>query len=620
MKLEFSEKKLDFVLMLAIFFIACLIVFSNLGIKYSFVGDDPGVSMQFLEGVNRYDCYLWNEYVGAGAPLPSGVQSLAWNTLLRVIGLFVAQKFIIRIMSILFFSLCGMSMYYLVHMISKTEGMMRKDTRFLKLGAFIGALVYMMNHLIMILLNFPLSKLQFPYCIYPFIIALFIYALHKPMPFYKIFISAMLLLILFCGNPANMVVIFNILLLYFIYFIFIKTGAKEQLFRKLAVFLCVTVLFLLFTAFIWLPTLLLPLYGEALAKVDNANFLNDVSFNSHRSSFLSLWRLDGYMCFLNFPFAGQYYSNAFLVFLGFAVYTLLPFSVLLFFRKSRFINYFVFVYLMFLFFAKGTYPPGRVVFEWVFIHVPYFAMFKSQYIKLIVVPVILGAVFSGFSSAKILSESPKSYLRFFIGLVAMIIGYNHIFVDGSWNYKSFLTEIPADYQQTADFINSLGGNKRILMCPETSGFQISGWKKEDETWARHHLNDYQQMYVGGLIHPYVFNKPCLNMWYFKKYFSSEENAEFPYLFPSIFLRLKYYDVGYICLEKSFLDEYNGGFGCGNMILNGYKKYQDYKEILKKTNGLALVLDTPNWSVYKISDDMTCAKIYSSYEDELYNTK
>ena len=613
MNVRFSAKRIDLILISLIFLISCWIVFCNMGVSYSFIGDDPGISSQFLKVVYRSMVFTWNESEG-GVPAFLDTQGIWWNLFLRFLNLFAPAKHIIRMVTIIFLFLCGMSMYYLVHVISRIEGLCQKDVMALKFGAFLGSLLYMMNHALMILLSIPMAKFQFPYCIYPFIFGLFILLLNGQVPFYKVFLLSGLLLILACGNAAYLAVSFSLLASYLIYFLFLKNRVKPFSIRKMRSIFLVIILTMLFSAYLWMPALNTNPYGGTISilKGNPEFFLNDVNFNSYRSSFLALFRLDGFMCFFSYPYAMNYYTNPILISFGFFIYALLPFTVLLFFKKNCFIYFFTLIYLLFLFLSKGTHPPLAGIFKWLYFNIPYFAMFKSQYLKFIVVPVIITATFVSFAVARLLCRLRK--FSYYVLLVVTVLGYNYIFITGGLVGKHFLVDMPKDYLEVAEFVDRLKTDKKILLCPATSNHMVCGWRAKGENWTRHHLSDNSDIYFGLLIYPYLFSKPCINVSYFLKFFpdfslsSIDLVTHFELLEPLI----KEYSIGYICLKKDLLEQYTGGFGIGECYIGGHSRYLKYRKMLAtKYPNFKSILETKNWKIYELPEDYSRERIYLS---------
>ena len=615
MNITFSSKKVDLTLILSLFFISCWIVFSNMGVSYSFIGDDAGISSQFLKVVYRSMMFTWNESDG-GIPALLDAQSTWWNLFLHFFNLFVPAKHIIRIITIIFLFLCGTSTYYLVHIVAKTEGLGQKNITFLKLGAFLGSLLYMLNHALMVLLSIPMAKFQFPYCIYPFIFGLFIFLLNQQVSFYKIFLLSVLFLILACSNLAYIVIIFSLLVSYLFYFMFLKNRINWASLRKLRPIFLVIILTILLSAYLWIPGLSVNPYAGTISILkDNPDaFLNDVNFNSYRSSFLSLFRLEGYMCFFNYSYAKNYYTNPILVFFGFFIYALLPFIVLLFFKKSRFIYFFALVYLSFLFLAKGTHPPLAGIFKWIYINIPYFAIFKSQYLKFIVIPIIISTVFVSFAAAVLLYRFRKLSHFIFVLLVIVIFGYNYVFITGDLVTKHFLVDMPKDYLEVAEFVDGIKTDKKILLCPATANQMTCGWRGKKENRKRHYLYDSSNTYMGALIYPYLFSKPVINASYFLKFFPnfSSNSTDLATNFELLQPLIKQHSIGHVFLKKDLLEQYTGGFGMGKCRIGGHSRYLRYREELKeKYPDFKLVLGTENWEIYKLPEDYSRERIYSS---------
>ncbi len=279
-----------------------------------------------------------------------------------------------------------------------------------------------------------------------------------------------------------------------------------EMIKKTILFsLGVTVIYILLNAF-WLFTYayyIFGFYGRDLALAGGPQgSLAWSEYLSKGSTFINLFRGQGVPeWYLNpyHAFAGNFLTNPILILLSFAFPLLAYFSLFVVkAKKDRYYIYlFVLLSLIALFFSAGPRSQLGAVYEFIALHVPGFAIFRSNFYKFgyviwfsyaILIGFTLDALFSKIENLGRIKKLFMNKISFVLPIL-FILGYvfyhypvlNGLFLDYSHEPGKELTTRVTVPQYVFDFgkwSNQQDPNKRYLVVPEISdtGYIAYQWK------------------------------------------------------------------------------------------------------------------------------------------------
>src|SRR3989344_1213101 len=308
-----------------------------------------------------------------------------------------------RIQFVFWFTLPGLAMYFLTRKLWP-------DKKYLPL---IASVIYMINYFL-IQAWFVAERTKFSiYVALPLITYFAISYFSGKTSFRKsVFASGLILGVLNAGGSFPLygglaLVIFTL----FIYQNFIHRS-REMIKRTILFPLGMGVIYFLLNAFWLFPYLyyILGFYSRDLALAGGpAGALGWSEYLAKGSTFINLFRGQGIPeWYLNsyHAFAGNFLTNPIFILLSFA-FPLIAYSSL-FFAKERKDKYFIFLFviisLLGLFFSAGPKSQLGGIYEFIALHVPGFAIFRSNFYKFGYVIWFAYAILIGFSMDVFISK------------------------------------------------------------------------------------------------------------------------------------------------------------------------------------------------------------------------
>lgn len=453
-------------------------------------GHDSGMTFDpithFIDRLN-----VWTERLGVGTDQSYGLLGAiafihSLEAFLVWVGFSIQQQQ--HIQFIIWFILPGLAMYFFAY--NTWPG-----RKYLPL---IASIIYMINFFL-IQAWFVAERTKFSiYVALPLVAYFLLSYLNGKASFKKSIIGSGLILgflnaggsfPLYGGLILAMVVIF-------VYQNFLNFG-REMLKRTLLFSLGLGVIYILLNAFWLFPYIyyILGFYNRDLALAGGAEgSLAWSTYLSKGSTFINLFRGQGIPeWYLNayHAFAGNFLTNPILI-LGSFLFPLLAYGSLFLVKLKRekfYVYLFVLISLITLIFAAGPRSQLGIIFDFFILHVPGFAIFRSNFYKFdyafwfsygILIGFTLDVIFSkveGFLKAKIkyLSTIPVHYMLLIVFLLGYIF-YHYPILDGSFfDYSSepgkrLSTRISVP-QYVFDFgkwANQQDPIKRFLVLPEVS--------------------------------------------------------------------------------------------------------------------------------------------------------
>ncbi|MDG7036702.1 MAG: DUF3367 domain-containing protein [Nitrososphaerota archaeon] len=204
---------------------------------------------------------------------------------------------------------------------------------------------------------------------------------------------------------------------------------------------------------------------------------NAIPFNSFR--LLGGWAFNqGWAGSMYYPFA-PFYSQFYIVLIGFFI-TIIAFSSILFIKNDK-IFFFGVLALIGIFLADGPNSPFGSVFMWLYLHVPYFYIFRQPHELFIVFTVITYSVLLGFTvefiAQKAFRKNGHKLVHIFLIILIFLIvlnGFpeiNGAVIPGSprggtGTLAGFQVNYPPYWIDAANYLRSIENNSyRILLMP-----------------------------------------------------------------------------------------------------------------------------------------------------------
>ncbi len=358
-----------------------------------YIGDQY-IPLNVMYDFKNYIYSSWLHFSSTGVSSPQSVAGLFY------IGYFIFLKFfgfsLVLSQKILYFSLfsmCGLSMYFLSRTIIKNN---------VRIVSISSALFYMFNFFA--LFSFWRSGIAsiFLYVTIPLALCLYIKYINNRKNIYGfslIFILSMVTVIAFV-NPVMAVLMFFILFSYLVYFILFNAKSKVIVIMALLDSLYLFLIWLFINIWWILPTVFSVSDGmESATAIGGIN--NVFILSSSQTSLVNIFRLFGYWPFTAYNSAGDQfftwstiYFKPFFVFLSF----LFPLLIIISFFKKRIEKISIFLGILFisgLYLMKGINIPFKEYSMWLFLHIPYFGIFRNQYEKFGMIVALVYSVLVG---------------------------------------------------------------------------------------------------------------------------------------------------------------------------------------------------------------------------------
>lgn len=461
-------------------------------------GGDFGIPLNSL-GDLRIKLFTWYEQISLGQPNFSLVDifpKLSFWAFFKFLGLSLIN--VERLWFIFVFLLPGLSMYYLASLVLKGKEF--------NPARVIAALFYMFNLYVTVVIT-PNFTASLAYGIMPLILGLFIKGLNKESSSlrYALFIGlASLLGVSAAGNPADYIVIWVPIILYFLYHL-ILTGRK-RLVANLNFAAQVLICYFLFNLWWLLP------FCFSLSYEPGGRALQEVfPWSPGGSSFLRVIRLLGSWAFYGghkgipyYPYVHYYFTPPLII----ATYslTIIAFSALLFKKNERRVLFFALLSIIALFLSQGKEGYLAPLFRFLHYHLPGFWTFRHPFAKFGALLVLALAILLGRASETIsgfLKASPRlaiiKYRAFWVILTLLIFFVSWPLLTGDVIFPqrgelySQRVEIPDYWFEAGEWMNKEKGDFKLLVLPQNTYYGMS----------------YSWRYTGTDVTPHLIHKPLL---------------------------------------------------------------------------------------------------------------
>ncbi len=602
MKKNFYSKTLLFYVVLIIL-LSVLVAVVNLGWQKSFIGDDPGVGLQFPQIKSMIQLYTWDNLSAPGKLNVTGMIGFLWINFIFVLSKIGLVPFIIeRLVYTLFFSASGLGMFFLSNLLlTKKNDAKNSPARYF--GSFSASLLYMFNPYSMFLISFPISAYEISYMLLPLILGLFVYNLRIKTSLISICAFIIAAVILSGGNPSNSI---SIALLLLFYLLFFAKDIKRSSAKPIRFFSVSFILFLCLMAYVYLP--MISAGGNPYGKVSfTKDFQASFGFNSLRTSFLNLFRMDGLKIWPNFDYYKLYANNYFFTFLSFLIPIVALFSV--FFKKGRKTKiFFLFVLVVSLFFAKGIQPLFAKLFLFFASKIPYFEMYRNVYAKFGFYIVLSYAVLIGYTAMylfKMRGNFNKRLRYSFLLIPFMICLYAKPIFTGGAVRGEYFSEIPKDYKNLSQSLNEFKTDYKILTMPPTPKGRgpILKWNND--------------IYIGADPDKSFLKKPALDSYWFIAYGLIEDNSWDDLVFAenvnSILKYLKLLNIRQIFLHKDFVNTYKFNPNGRTHKIKGKQKAEIINHNLSRFKGIKLIKETNYYNLYNLPQKCFLPHVYSTQD-------
>jgi len=396
---------------------------------------------------------------------------------------------------VLYFMAAGLSMWYLVSVISKGRG-----AEVWKLSS---SLLYMFNPFMIV--NNPLNTNFFTvYAVTPLMLALWIKGLdgEKGQTRYAMLIGLLSLAYTTANiNPPAVSTIPILLFAYLLYHLLMNRGSTIASLK----FAASTCLIYVLVNIWWMVTY----FPEAIGsnpQIEQAYVGNELFFTLGATKLLEALRFMGSWGWRTvhyqmpyFPFYPTYDTPFFLV-ITYAV-PILAFSSLLLTRRwegkqQRMILFFALMAVVGLFLTKGTTPPFGFLYEWAWRHVPGFWTFREPFSKFTPLTLLsMSILFSASVNAiynKIADYGKAKGSRWIrlasasipalVGGMILLIGFPLLNGEVIWDYwngsmRSWHVDIPDYWREARAWLSQEDRESRILLLPKAQMYgHVYNWK------------------------------------------------------------------------------------------------------------------------------------------------
>jgi len=225
--------------------------------------------------------------------------------------------------------------------------------------------------------------------------------------------------------------------------------------------------------------------GAGLDTVSAASVGDWALWMSDRSSFLNLFKLDGYTGTSEFPFADWYGSAV-----G-SAFGYIPLAIGLAglgTYRRRFSAVALLAFAVAVFLSKGVHEPFGWVYQALLDHVPVFSIFRSPYVKWIALEAVLLSLIFALGAAGIVgwigarSGARSRTVRFALAAVAVAVmaypwpAYAGRMLSPDYHEVGFRSIVPAAYADVAAILQRAGsGVRTIVLNPGSAPYPFYTW-------------------------------------------------------------------------------------------------------------------------------------------------
>jgi hypothetical protein len=360
------------------------------------------------------------------------------------------------------------------------------------------------------------------------------------------------------------------------------------------------VLVTLFSTYMTLP--LLSLSASPYQNITSDVNHDSLSFNSLRTSFINLFRFQGFHSAETFGFSDILNSNPIFIFSSMIMVVILVFSIVK--RKPEKLEmFFLGSILIFIFLAKGSYPPFSGLFTFLFDKIFIFQMYRATYVKFMPFIVFSTAILCGMFVLNYKRDFSARFGRYFLTIVVFGVCVNTLPLVAGKSARSFhLSEIPVEYNDARKYLSSIPKDFSVISLPQLKGSSLR-WSS-DNYYAGQYYQD-----------SFLLGRPVWGVSWFDKtlnrYFSNSANL------PEGLKLLRNYGVKFVLLHKDIPEDYDFG---GDLKYTVGGRYQSAKmlEVIKQSPELKLVNSNQYFNLYEINDRNFIPQIYTPFTTNAAN--
>ena len=456
---------------------------------------------------------------------------------------------------------------------------------------FFCSLLFTYNFYTLSIFTQPLTSYHLILIFLPLVFIIGLRALETKRNSYFVILSLVLTLAL-SVNLAHFLVMVSMLLLFLIFVISSDRIKYRWLLKKIP---WVILMFLLFSAYVWLPLVLVRVnpYFQ-YREVDNDNVLMTLIFNSRFTDIFHISQMREMVWLSDFSY---FYSKIpRLYFVVYSFLTPLYLLSLIFSSKNkneRLIKItFLTLLIIGLFLAKGFNQPLYYLSQ-IFYQIGPTSIFRNNYDKFVIIiqfaiPVLL---MISLLNIKTINRWLYSLILIF-GAIIIIFPFTLDIVN-----PEYKTRVPDGYSSLSDLDQT--GNILTLPNYYENGYVYADW------------------YRGVGFYPVMLHRKNVNeMDFYKNDIFNIENLNNLEIYKENQKKilddnfLAIYNVRYVVVDKTYLDYYDVGQGGGILAQLGQQKAKISKENLN-TLGFQKIVDNDSVAVYQVDDENFLPEIFSS---------
>lgn len=554
--------------------------FVNIPYGKDFIGNDSSL-LYYSQNLSDY-YYSWNN-LRFGRYAASDYMSLYLYILVLLFQFFYMP--VANVLYFLYLLLFLAGTFFLVYYFLR---LVIKDNNFasrIPIVSFFCSFLGFFNSAYLTISNYPITNFQLAFAAQSAFTAICLKVLSQNrVKITDFLIFNFLFFFIIGGNPANNLVFFPVLFLILlsVYSFVSRSGYLKLFFLGISGVLIQSYQ-LIFYLYNWNP------YEEGLSTGEIiVSSIQSLKFNSLRSNFLNLFRLDGAPTFNQSP-NYSYFSGIYYQVFGYVPIIFITLAGLCREKnKGRIVAILLVGLLGLLFFAKGFQNPGSFINVFFFEKIAAFGVFRAVVYKFFLPAVLFIVLLSG-----LFIISLKKKFIFVMALVFLFLyylPYFYVLVLGKEVSVEYLSTIPPEYKSLSVQSDYFNGNKNFLSPLPSSG-SLTTWFTGASLY-----NYFTKEYV---IVPESFGKS------FKYEFPTYNNQLIlnkPANFDTFSLGfLANFNIGAIILQKDVAGMYDFGSGGGLYNFNGVANYRILSEKLEADPKMALIDKNNSFDLYKVKE-------------------
>ena len=433
--------------------------------------------------------FAWDHYeVGLG----SSQYNIAHAVVLGIFSFFSMLGFPISLIQRFYFTalfiLPAFSMYFLVRAALKNSNWTARVA---------ASFFYMIN--VFVMTYFWSLAGVLAYILIPLLLAILIKAFRSVSENKNVVIYAVLFSIVSIGtsylslNPAVLIIVPIIMVSYSVFhLIFCCANNSER--KGIVKFLLLSAALSVLVNLWWIAPFHTAVFETKTVSIIAETNIAAWSWTMARNQLTNVFRLNTLWAFTTeyYHYAPLYSTNPLLIAATF-VPSLLVAAALLFreLRKNKFLIYSFLILVPLFFIVKGIQPPFGWIYEWIYLNVPYFWLFREPASKFFYILIPIYAVIIGFSVSKLCSNlsniisskvkntritglaySPLVVAIIFFSIASYPLFTGEIVAGERGDLPSMHLQIPDYWYEAANYVNDKQEDFRLLMLPKDEFYQL----------------------------------------------------------------------------------------------------------------------------------------------------